>query len=52
MAIVLWDIVHNGSRHLEPKDEHKGYFDGIDDLMERIIEKMDENGIIINDLIN
>jgi hypothetical protein len=50
MANVLFEVTHNLKKQLED-DGETGYNVGIEDTINRIIELMDGNGIIIDDLI-
>ena len=50
MAIVLFEVTHNLGKQLED-DGETGYNAGIEDTISAIIELMDENGILIDDLI-
>jgi hypothetical protein len=58
MALVIWEILHNTRKGIEwdlEMDLEKGktltVFDGVDAVFNKLIEKLDEKGIIIDNLI-
>jgi len=51
MALILWEIDHNFYRHLE-FDGDSAYNQGVLDTIERIRNHLEEDGIIIDNLIN
>ena len=53
MALVLWDIVYNMRKGAESEaaENDLNAFDVIDKIFDRICDKLDEQGVIIDDLV-
>lgn len=59
MALVLWEFYHNSKKSLEykiedmmKKDKDFTPYDSIDVVYERFQELLEEQGVIIDDLVN
>ena len=51
MAMVLWELVHNGHRHLEEKLTPEQY-QGAKEVLTMINDQLQEHYIFIDELIN
>jgi hypothetical protein len=58
MALIIWEMVYNTRKNIEwdlEKDLEDGktltVFDGVDVVFSKLIEKLNEKGIIIDNLI-
>lgn len=54
MAHVIWELVHNSKKHLENAicSDTISRYDALDMVFEKINSLLDDNGIIIDKLIN
>ena len=55
MALVLWDMVYNARKRCEGAydgEANLSYYDGVDAVLNELIEALDERGINVDRLIN